>query len=333
MERDVSSTSVLANADAPAKLILLGEHSVVYGRPALAVPVDEVRARATVHEGEERLTLRSVSVDQEGGIEYEARLALAEAPEDDPLATAARAALAHAGLVDLPRWHVEISSTIPVSRGMGSSAAVAVALVRALAVAAGAEVDAEGVSALAYQAERVTHGSPSGIDNAVSALGRPILYGSGRWRIVDVRSALRLIIADTGPGPPTREMVEGVRTTCEMRPATCDRWFDQIGGLAEEGAAALAAGEISGLGRAMDSNHLLLQALRVSTARIDQVVAAARSAGAMGAKLSGAGGGGIVVALVDEESAPDVARAVAAAGAARVIPATIATCQPDREIE
>lgn len=312
----------LAEAAAPGKLILLGEHAVVYGQPALAVPCTAVEARAVVEPSDEALTVASLLPG--GGEPVVVRVA--EAPENDLAAATVRAALAARGLTpaDAP-WRVTLSSTVPIGRGLGSSAAVSVALARAVCAAAGREATAEEARALAMAGERCAHGHPSGVDPAVVAHGRPIRFHAGVVSRLPLRAPLELVVADSGDERATHAAVEGVRARRDRQPATFDGWFARIGTLVDEASAALAAGDLARLGRLMDTNHLVLQAMGVSTPALDRLVGAARGAGALGAKLSGAGGGGIVVALArpGEGDAAKVAGALRAAGAALVLSARV----------
>jgi mevalonate kinase len=244
---------------------------------------------------------------------------VAEAPDDDPLATAVRVALAHAGTdpASYPDWLVEVASTVPVGAGLGSSAAVAVALVNAIARAAGAVLDRETAALLAYEAEACTHGTPSGIDNTVVAYDRPIRFISGRAEELDVAAPLTFVVADTGVQGLTAEAVAGVRQRRQANPTTYEAWFDEIGRFVDQAARAIATGELIRLGWLLNSNHLVLQAMRVSNSRVDALVAAARHAGALGAKLSGAGAGGVVIALATNETVDEVADAMRGSGAVR----------------
>ncbi len=235
------------------------------------------------------------------------------------LATAVLATLRHTGTDPLPNWSIEVASTVPAGRGLGSSAAIAVALVRAVARAAGHELDDAVASELALAAERVAHGTPSGIDNTVVALGRPIRFVGGQATPLAVGEPLTLLIADSGQPSATADMVAGVRARRDRSPQAYEDWFAQIGRLADEAAAALAHGNAIRLGRLLNTNHLALQAMRVSTPKLDLLVSAARTAGALGAKLSGAGGGGVVIALVTPDTAAAVSQALTAAGAVQVL--------------
>lgn len=303
---------LLAEASAPAKLILLGEHAVVYGQPALALPLPALRAEARVYAADHPFRIEAPAL-AEGGAPLAIDLA-AESEDPGPLAAAAIAALHHAGRNPRTPWLLRLSSRIPVGRGLGSSAAVAVALVRAIGQAAEEDWDAATVATLAFASERKAHGTASGVDNTVIAHEAPIRFARGRATPLAIGAPFTLLVADSGQPGSTRAMVAGVRERREARAAVYEDWFARIGRLVDEAAGAIAEGDLPRLGRLMSSNHLVLQAMRVSTPRLDALVAAARHAGALGAKLSGAGGGGIAIALVRPEHEAAVGAALRAAG-------------------
>jgi mevalonate kinase len=275
-----------ASAFAPGKLILVGEHAVVYGHPALAVAVDR---GTTVHlrhaDGPTRITF----------------------PFDrDPRLDAALA-------VALPAkgFRVEIASDLPIGRGMGSSAALAVALACARCEIEGdPDATLDSIDATAMAVERVFHGDPSGIDHTVSMLGGAIRFRRGvdgpEYAAVDIPQ-LPLVVIDSGSSGDTAALVASVKA---QRPE-CDPTLTQIGDLVQDFLAALPAGNLHEMGRLMTENHRLLCTLGVSTPTLDAIVALALDAGAVGAKLAGAGGGGVVVAL-----APDSERVLQAAAKA-----------------
>jgi len=283
----------MGSASAPGKVILLGEHAVVYGQPAIAVPVAQVRATATVTLAPPGSGLTLVALDLERSVR------LAEAAADDPLAAIALLTLAH---LDLPEVDgvLTVSSTIPLAGGMGSGAAVSTAIARALAAFAGAELTSQEVSALVFEVEKLHHGTPSGIDNTVVAYEQPIFFVQGRPpQTFSAAVPLHLLIADSGTPSPTRQVVEAVRKRRAAQPVRYDFLFDQIGELVEEARHAIESGNADALGALMDQNHELLRQVGVSSLLLDGLVEAARMAEALGAKLSGAGRGGNVVALVE----------------------------------
>jgi len=306
-------------ASAPGKVILFGEHAVVYGQPAIAVPVTQVQATATVEPAPPGSGLMLVASD------LETNALLVTAPPDEPLAAAARLTLAHLSAPE-PDATLTVSSTIPIARGLGSGTAVSTALARALASFLGHPLEPAEVSALVFEVEKIHHGTPSGIDNTVVAYAQPVYFVRGHpVERLTVRTSFTLLIGDTGTRGPTRQVVERVRQGWKRSPAHYDALFDQIGDIVTEARRAIKAGDVDALGPLMDDNHALLIELKVSSAKLNRLVEAARFAGALGAKLSGAGRGGNMVALVEEPCIEEVAEALREAGAVRVIRTTIPT--------
>lgn len=299
-------------ATAPGKVILFGEHAVVYGRPALAAPVHEVQARAIVRADPRGRPGRVRVEAPEVGLEAE----LDALPADHPLARALSLVLAELGIDRPPACRVRIVSTIPVAAGLGSGAAVSVAVIRAFARFLGRPLDPEDVSALAYEVEKLHHGTPSGIDNTVVTWGRPVCYVRGEpLQPLAVPSPFTLVIADTGVPSPTAKTVGDVRRGWERDPAIFERRFDRIGALAEAAREAIESGDVEALGPLMDENQGLLGELGVSSPELERLIEVAREAGASGAKLSGGGRGGNLIALVDPDTGPAVQAALRAAGA------------------
>jgi mevalonate kinase len=172
-----------------------------------------------------------------------------------------------------------------------------------------------------YEVERIHHGTPSGIDNTVVAYEQ-VVYFVREHPItrLSVGEPFTLVVADTGKPSPTGEIVGRVRRAWKRERAHYDALFDQIGDTAKDARDAIETGAISDLGPLMDSNHELLIELGVSSPVLDELVETARLAGAIGAKLSGAGQGGNMIALVeDDDTGQQVAAALRDDGAARVI--------------
>ncbi len=300
-------------SSAPGKVILFGEHAVVYGRPAIAAPVTQVKATAVVRPALAGSGLTLVAGD------LKKQIALATASEDEPLAAAARLTLAHLK-ADEPDATIAIHSTIPVASGLGSGAAVSTALVRALAGFLGRKLPPTEVSRLVFEIEKIHHGTPSGIDNTVVAYGQPIYFVREQpIERLKVGQAFTLLIGDTGVSSPTGKVVARVRRAWQREPAHYDALFDRIGDIADEARRAIEDGDVEALGPLMDENHELLIELGVSSPKLDNLVDAARLAGAMGAKLSGAGQGGNMIALVEDDCIEDVEAALEETGAVRVI--------------
>jgi len=290
-----------------AKVILLGEHAVVYGMPAIVAALDigvEVEARRG--ESDRALTL----LDEAGAT-------IAVAGSDSELGRALQA------IVDgLPEPYegstLTVSSTVPARVGLGSSAALAVAIVRSLASLSGLHPSDADVAQLANRAEAVFHGNPSGVDVAAASYGSLLFFRKDQAPRAIVASApFELILALIEPAPSTRDMVDHVRRCIERGGQTGRAHLAAIEGLVHDAALALERGDLPLLGQHIDANHEHLQAIGASTPRIDAACLAARQAGAAGAKLTGAGGGGMVLALAPGRER-DVRRAFEELGATDV---------------
>ncbi len=298
---------------APGKLILAGEHAVVYNHPALAIPLMAVRAQVSVvpTAAGAGLTLHAPDLGEIWRLQASA-----------PLSDLAQRTLQHLGLPE-PDATLTLTSTIPIASGMGSGAAVGAALVRALAGLARQPLDAATISALVYESERAFHGTPSGIDNTVVAYEQPIIFqrqpaGPPTITPLDVGGPWYFVVADTGVSSHTKAVVGDLRQRWQADPAAYSAQFAAIGDLV--GAIALALREAAGpaLGGLLDRNHAALVELGVSSPDLNRLVLAARTAGAWGAKMSGAGWGGVMLALVEAGNADQVAAALRQAGATRL---------------
>ncbi len=303
------------SASAPAKGILFGEHAVVYGYPAIAVPVHQVSARAVVTpwikgaSGKIHIDAPQVGVDAD----------LERLSQNDPLGAAVRGALNALGIQQPPAFKLRITSTIPLAAGLGSGAAVSVAIVRAVSAFLGSPSSDEQVSALAFEVEKLHHGTPSGIDNTVVTYGEPVYFVKDEAiQTFQVNKPFTLLIADTGIPSPTRIAVGDVRAGFQQEPERYKKIFEDIGDIAEKARKTIETGSNEALGELMDQNHSLLEKLGVSSPELDKLVSAAKQAGAKGAKLSGAGRGGNMIALAEEKQA-EVKVALLAAGAKGVI--------------
>jgi mevalonate kinase len=311
------------SATAPGKIILFGEHAVVYGRPAIAAPVTQVKARAAVT-ADPRGRPGTVRL-QAPGIGLEA--ALDELPANQPLAAAVRSVLAELEIERAPACTLRVTSTIPVASGLGSGTAVTVAVLRAFSAFLGRPLPEDRVSALAFEVEKLHHGTPSGIDNTVIAWALPVFFVKGEpIETLHVPQPFTLVIGDTGISSPTSAAVGDVRRAWKAQKAHYEAMFDSAGAIAEAARQMIEAGQVETLGPLMDANHGLLGKIGVSSPELDRLVIAARKAGALGAKLSGAGRGGNMIALVPEKKAEAVARVLEGAGAVR----TIVTVVKDR---
>jgi mevalonate kinase len=272
---------------APGKVILLGEHAVVFGQTALAaalpfgVTVRAARAAA-------------------GGIV----LSGAGVPTGDPRVQEALSLIARQ--VGVAHARLEVESELPVGGGLGSSAAFAVAVCRALAET---PLELAELNRIALESERIFHGTPSGVDNAVTCHGGIVRFRSGppplTERVVAGRP-LPMVLAFSGRARQTSAKVAGLRRLVDEEPSKYRPIVERMGALAEGGAVDVRAGDLGALGARMSEAHRLLVACGLSCEELDVIVAAAVEAGAVGAKLTGAGGGGAAIVLAPEP-APVVA--------------------------
>ena len=290
-----------------AKAILLGEHSVVYGHPAVALPLHDLQMRATaapVH-GPSRLRC----------LDYCGPIARA-GPRFACIARAFEAAREFSGCLDLS-FEITTRSDFPHERGLGSSAAAAGAIIRAVLDACRRDASTSELFALTQTAEKVAHGRPSGLDAAATCSPCPIRFQGGQMRPLGQRiERAHLVIADSGVHGSTREAVGGLRERYEEDPDGVGPLIAALGGLAQVGIAALDDGDAQALGSAMNRAHEVLAQLELSLPVLDRLTAAARDAGALGAKLTGGGLGGCVIALADgEEAAGRIRGALESAGA------------------
>lgn len=301
-------------AYAPGKVILFGEHAVVYGYPAIAVPVTEVQAQACIEVGEagQGIVVAAPQIRR--------RVLLHQAADDDPLARIVRLTLRACKEEGEPDLTITVTSTVPIARGMGSGAAVSTAIVRALAQRLDRWLSSRAISDLVYQTEVLYHGTPSGIDNTVVAFEKPVYYVKDEgWEVFWVGTPFLLAVADTGVESSTKQVVGDLRKRYQSEPVRYTPLFDRIGEIAVQARSALEQGRAQTLGHLMDENHVLLQELGVSCPELDRLVVAAREGGALGAKMSGAGWGGNMIAVVTEETQGRVDMMLRLAGAGRVI--------------
>jgi len=304
----------LTVAHAPGKAILFGEHAVVYGRPAIAAPVPDIRATARVEDARPGSGVTIVAEDLARTFD------LSEAAEDDPLRVIVSATLTRLWVEKSPDLKITVSSTIPIARGLGSGAAISTAIARALTQHLGQWLTSRAISDLVFQTERIYHGTPSGIDNTVVAFEKPVYFIKDQvMDVFWVGQPFRLIIGDTGIASPTRIAVGDVRAAWEQAPERYEEIFDEMGTLAHMGREAIEAGDVEAMGRLMDANHKLLRLIDVSSPELEGLILAAKQGGALGAKLSGAGRGGNMIAVVTPETAGQVSMMLRLAGAKNVI--------------
>lgn len=303
-------------ATACGKIILFGEHAVVYGRPALAVPLAQMRAHVQVEtRAQNGILIRARDLNRE----FELR----DAAPDDALAAITRLVLEK--LRASPNVEITIESDIPVASGFGSGAAISTAVARAMALYCDKTFSPAEISALVYETEKMYHGTPSGIDNTVIAYEQAIRFvrktlpNENEIAPFEIARPFTLAIANTGIASPTKITVGDVRRGWQDNPARFEKMFDEVAAIVEHAQTALARGENDALGELIMRNQRVLGAMGVSSREIEILIAAGLRAGARGGKLSGGGRGGNVIFLIDARDADNIQRAVLDAGAVSVI--------------
>ena len=306
----------MRTSSAPGKVYLFGEHAVVYGEPAIPCAIER-RATVTVEQrSDDRLRVEASDLSLEGfAVEYGGSSGGGESdsehsPDVDIPESLFEAATGYIdGAISQAReatgvpeagFEVTVDSEIPLGAGLGSSAAVVVAAIDAASRELGTEIDAQALAERAYQVEyAVQDGQASRADTFCSATGGAVRVEGSECRPIDAPSLPFVIGYDGGTGD-TGDLVSGVRELRE-RYGFAAATVDAIGDVVREGERALEAGDVKQVGELMDFDHGLLAALGVSARSLDAMVWAARDAGAVGAKLTGAGGGGCIVALDPSE--------------------------------
>lgn len=292
---------------AAGKVILLGEHAAVYDRHVLALPLENaVSARIAETSSGIRLSIPDWNIEQQLSSNLK---------EQGGAAAILVLIMEHFGLSDRG-YDIHVRSRIPIAMGLGSSAALAVAIIRAFDKLVGKDMSDAEVEKLAFECEKISHGTPSGIDNNIATYGEAVLYtksARSRTTPIKITEVPPIVIASSGIRGNTREQVAGVRARYDKNRELYSTIFDEIDEISEAGATALTNRDYEQLGSMMNVCHGFLNAIEVSTPELEKMIAIARHNGAIGAKLTGAGGGGSIVALCPGKVS-DVARALNAAG-------------------
>ncbi|HSY40555.1 MAG TPA: mevalonate kinase [Polyangia bacterium] len=277
------------------KVILVGEHAVVHGHAALAAGLSTgiaVEARAGRTSGASRLRVPAWSLEASAG-------------DGTPVGRALEAIVRR---IEAPVLDFVADAQIPSRAGLGSSAALSVAVARAAAAAVGRADATDAIDAAVMAAEEVFHGTPSGIDAAAAKSGVTGRFTRATgWHPVPVLQKITICVGLSGRPRDTAAQVAAVGRL-RARLSVAEDMLALLGRLADDAGVALAKGDVDGLGRIMDAAHGLLSALRLSSPELDTLVHAARAAGAVGAKLTGAGGGGAVIALAPGHTRDVLAR-------------------------
>ncbi len=278
------------------KIILFGEHAVVYGSRAIAAPVP-YSVRARIVDDDDGVWL----VVPRWGVEHRLR---ADPAKQMSFEIPAALILQELGLADRS-MRIEVFSEIPRAMGLGGSAAVAVAIIRAMDRHFELGLSDEAVNQLAYQSECIAHGTPSGIDNTVATYGQPLVYRKGdtpEFRALDLPQPITFVIGMTGVEGLTAKTVARVREGRQRNRDVYDTMFKGIDAVAGQAVEALKKYDLERLGELMNVNQGLLNGIQVSSWELEELIQIARENGALGAKLTGGGGGGSMIALAPDNA-------------------------------
>lgn len=308
-----------AHGVAPGKVILTGEHFVVQGAPALVAAL-RLYSTATAEERPDSwIEIESTSLGHAArfkGGRFETirggRIAGSSLKPGYVLSEMLRRNLR----MFKTGVSVHIESQIPVGVGLGSSAAIAVSIMAAVSRLFRSQIEREKIRKLAYHSETMIHGTPSGIDQTVATYGGIISYVRGKnFRRIKPGQPLHLIIGNTGKTRSTGAMVAKVTKLMDQNRTFKEEIMRSAFTISRDAVRAVETGDLQELGELMNMNHGLLQMVGASTMDLDLLVLAARRAGALGAKMTGAGGGGCMVALSPVGRERKIARAIATVGA------------------
>ncbi len=305
-------------ASAPAKVILFGEHFVVYGEPAIVLAIDK-RAYAKAEKREDKkLCLRSANLKLAVGIENgNFKIEEGDVKEVkmkfEPVKAAVEKVLELYG--ENVGLDVEIKSTVPVAAGLGFTAAVVAAVTAATGALLNVRMPKEEVFRITYEVEKTVHGTPSGIHPAISIFGGTLLFQMDTgFKPLEVKTDIPLVIGDTGVERSTRVQVEKVREVTERYPHIMEPLKRAAREIVLKAVEAFKENSLETLGELMNINHGLLYSIGVSDESLEWLINTAQKAGALGAKLTGAGGGGCMIALAKTERLENVFNSIQRAG-------------------
>ena len=294
LSRKITRPQISERQSACGKIILLGEHAVVYGRPAIALPIPlavEASVRSDKSGDGINVIIPRWGLEQKVKVNAQGFAGIL-------------ANVIHKMGLDDANMEIDVFPNVPKAMGLGGSSALAVAIIRAIDHHFGTKLSDQKINELAYECEKAAHGTPSGVDNTVATFGSPLFYknnkGQPMFEEINLGQPIELVVGITGMESLTAETVTKVRQAWTQSPERYESLFNQIEQLTLSGLDCLKTGKVEELGELMNICHGYLNALQLSTPELEELVHIARSHGALGAKLTGGGGGGSMIALCQD---------------------------------
>ena len=304
-----------ATGKAPGKIILFGEHSVVYGQPAIAIPLNNLNVITEIKESNHQTTISSDKIGLNTSFK--------SLPQENPIGKIILL-FSRQFSINITNINIQIHSKIPVASGLGSGAAVSTSLLKALSEYYQIETSNDQINKLVFEIEKIHHGNPSGIDNTTIVYATPIFYQKKQpIEILKIKNNYHFIIAHSGIQAPTKQIVSKVKQRYTNNPDLYSKYFNDMGEICLNAKQAFNTGNIKTIGELMNKNQHYLEKINVSSPALSKMINSSKKNGAIGAKLSGAGIGGNIIALVPENNLNQVKTALKNAGATQVFSTTL----------
>lgn len=307
------------SASAPGKTILFGEHAAVYGHPAIALPLPDVSLTVIVQAlpNQQKIRIVNKGMDEDFFLDGE--------DSNNQYSFALETIKNYLKIDHMPALQLTISSNIPTASGLGSSAAFAVAMTKAVTGFLGFRLAIEDLNDIAFEIEMKQHGTPSGIDNSVVCYQKPAFFRKGQpVEFIYISKPMTIVLANSGIRSFTKEAVDQIRKKRNKETEFVDHIFNHIGNIANNARISIEQGDLETTGKLMLDNHRWLKELGLSLEKLDDLVETSMRFGAYGAKLCGSGKGGNVVALVPPAKVKNIEKSLLETGAESCIVTTIA---------